>query len=50
MHGGLDLLKIVRIYRARGFNNRKVMVIGASDTAQEFRNMLEHKIEYGYQF
>lgn len=43
-------IKIVRIYRARGFNNRKVMVIGASDTAQEFRNMLEHKIEYGYQF
>ncbi len=43
-------IKIVRIYRARGFNNRKVMIIGAGDTAQEFRSMLEHKIEYGYQF
>lgn len=43
-------IKIVRIYRARGFNNRKVMIIGAGDTAQEFKNMLEHKIEYGYQF
>jgi Undecaprenyl-phosphate glucose phosphotransferase len=43
-------IKIVRIYRARGFNNRKVMIIGAGETAQEFKNMLEHKIEYGYQF
>jgi Undecaprenyl-phosphate glucose phosphotransferase len=43
-------IKIVRIYRARGFNNRKVMIIGAGDTAQEFKEMLEHKIEYGYQF
>lgn len=43
-------IKIVRIYRARGFNNRKVMIIGAGDTAKEFKNMLEHKIEYGYQF
>lgn len=43
-------IKIVRIYRSRGFNNRKVMIIGAGETAQEFRTMLEHKIEYGYQF
>jgi putative colanic acid biosysnthesis UDP-glucose lipid carrier transferase len=43
-------IKIVRIYRAKGFNNRKVMIIGAGDTAQEFKSMLEHKIEYGYQF
>ena len=43
-------IKIVRFYRARGFNNRKVMIIGAGETAQEFKNMLEHKIEYGYQF
>ena len=43
-------IKTVRIYRARGFNNRKVMIIGAGDTAQEFKKMLEHKIEYGYQF
>ena len=43
-------IKTVRIYRARGFNNRKVMIIGAGETAQEFKNMLEHKIEYGYQF
>lgn len=43
-------IKTVRIYRARGFNNRKVMIIGAGDTAQEFKRMLEHKIEYGYQF
>ena len=43
-------IKIVRIYRARGFNNRKVMIIGAGETAQEFKNMLEHKIEYGYHF
>ncbi len=43
-------IKIVRIYRARGFNNRKVMIIGAGETAQEFKTMLEHKIEYGYQF
>ncbi len=46
----LGFIKIVRMYRARGFNNRKVMVIGAGETAQEFKNMLEHKIEYGYQF
>jgi Undecaprenyl-phosphate glucose phosphotransferase len=26
------------------------MVIGAGETAQEFKKMLEHKIEYGYQF
>jgi len=26
------------------------MVIGAGETAQEFKNMLDHKIEYGYQF
>lgn len=44
------LIKIIRIYRARGFNNRKVMIIGAGEAAQDFKNMLEHKIEYGYQF
>ncbi len=43
-------IKIVRIYRARGFNNRKVLIIGAGDSAQEFKDMLDHKIEYGYQF
>ncbi|MCB0507967.1 MAG: undecaprenyl-phosphate glucose phosphotransferase [Chitinophagales bacterium] len=43
-------IKIVRLYRARGFNNRKVMIIGAGETAQEFKKMLEHKMEYGYQF
>jgi FlaA1/EpsC-like NDP-sugar epimerase len=43
-------IKVVRLYRARGFNNRKVMIIGAGETAQEFKAMLEHKIEYGYHF
>jgi putative colanic acid biosynthesis UDP-glucose lipid carrier transferase len=43
-------IKIVRIYRARGFNNRKVLIVGAGDSAQEFKEMLDHKIEYGYQF
>lgn len=46
----MGFIKTVRTYRARGFNNRKVMIIGAGETAQEFRKMLEHKIEYGYQF
>lgn len=43
-------IKIVRMYRARGFNTRKVMVIGAGASAQEFKHMLEMKIEYGYHF
>ncbi len=43
-------IKTVRAYRARGFNNRKTMIIGAGKSAQEFKQMLEHKIEYGYQF
>ena len=33
------LIKIIRIYRSKGFNNRKVMVIGAGETAQEFKNL-----------
>ncbi|HNL85476.1 MAG TPA: sugar transferase, partial [Chitinophagales bacterium] len=43
-------IKTVRSYRARGYNNRKTLIIGAGKSAQEFKQMLEHKIEYGYQF
>lgn len=42
--------KIVRFYRSKGYNNRKAIIIGAGQTGQEFRNMLENKVEYGLNF
>lgn len=42
--------KLVRFYRSRGYNNRKAIIIGAGSTGQEFRNMLENKVEYGLNF
>jgi Undecaprenyl-phosphate glucose phosphotransferase len=45
-----SLIKIVRYYRSKGYNNRKAIIIGAGPTAQEFRNMLYNKVEYGLNF
>ncbi|MCB9032360.1 MAG: undecaprenyl-phosphate glucose phosphotransferase [Chitinophagales bacterium] len=43
-------IKIARFYRARGHNNRNLMILGASESAQRFREMLEHRLEFGYAF
>ena len=43
-------IKVVRFYRARGFNNRKVIIVGAGSSGQEVRRMLMNKPEYGLQF
>ena len=43
-------IKILRFYRSRGFNPRKVIIVGAGATGQEFRKMLSNKLEYGYNF
>jgi Undecaprenyl-phosphate glucose phosphotransferase len=43
-------IKILRFYRSRGFNTRKVIIVGAGPTGQEFRKMLSNKLEYGYNF
>lgn len=42
--------KIVRFYRSKGYNNRKAIIIGAGNTGQEFKNMLDNKVEYGLNF
>ncbi|MBX7226797.1 MAG: undecaprenyl-phosphate glucose phosphotransferase [Chitinophagales bacterium] len=43
-------IKVLRLYRSRGFNIRKVVIVGAGPTGQEFRQMLDNKPEYGYTF
>ncbi|MBL0079087.1 MAG: undecaprenyl-phosphate glucose phosphotransferase [Bacteroidetes bacterium] len=43
-------IKILRFYRSKGFNTRKVIIVGAGATGQEFRKMLSNKLEYGYNF
>ncbi|MEZ5003102.1 MAG: undecaprenyl-phosphate glucose phosphotransferase [Chitinophagales bacterium] len=43
-------IKIVRFYRARGFNNRKVIVVGAGRSGQSVKRMLNNKMEYGFDF
>lgn len=43
-------IKVVRFYRARGFNNKKVIIVGAGENGQEVRRMLKNKLEYGLQF
>ncbi|QQR96833.1 MAG: undecaprenyl-phosphate glucose phosphotransferase [Sphingobacteriales bacterium] len=43
-------IKTVRFYRSKGFNNRTVLIVGAGHSAQEFKKMLEHRMEYGYKF
>lgn len=45
-----SLIKIVRFYRSKGYNNRKAIIIGAGTTGQEFKKMLDNKIEYGLHF
>jgi putative colanic acid biosysnthesis UDP-glucose lipid carrier transferase len=44
------LIKVVRFYRSKGYNNRKAIIVGAGPTGQEFRNMLLNKVEYGLNF
>lgn len=46
----LGFIKIVRFYRARGYNNRSVIVIGAGSAGQTVKNMLTNKLEYGFHF
>jgi len=46
----LGFIKIIRIYRARGVNNRKTLIVGAGPTGQEVLRMLSNKLEYGYDF
>jgi putative colanic acid biosysnthesis UDP-glucose lipid carrier transferase len=46
----LGFIKIVRMYRARGVNTRKTVIVGAGPTGQEVQRMLFNKIEYGYHF
>jgi len=43
-------IKVVRFYRSRGFNARTSIIVGAGRTGQEFKKMLEYKVEYGYRF
>lgn len=44
------LIKVIRYFRARGFNNRNVLIIGAGNNGQEIRNMLFNRLEYGFNF
>jgi Undecaprenyl-phosphate glucose phosphotransferase len=44
------LIKIVRFYRSKGVNNRKAIIIGAGPMGQDFRKMLQNKVEYGIHF
>jgi putative colanic acid biosysnthesis UDP-glucose lipid carrier transferase len=46
----LGFIKVVRMYRARGVNTRKTVIVGAGPTGQEVQRMLFNKIEYGYHF
>ncbi|MCP4124445.1 MAG: undecaprenyl-phosphate glucose phosphotransferase [Bacteroidetes bacterium] len=43
-------IKVVRFYRARGFNNREVIIVGAGDSGKEVKRMLQNKLEYGLTF
>ena len=43
-------IKMARFYRARGFNNRRIVIVGAGESAQDFKKMLESRVEYGYKF
>ena len=45
-----SFFNLVRFYRSRGYNNRRVIIIGAGNTGQAFRKMLENKLEYGLNF
>lgn len=44
------LIKTVRYYRSKGFNNRKAIIIGAGNAGQAFKAMLDNKVEYGLNF
>ncbi len=43
-------IKLIRFYRSRGVNNRKVIIVGAGDSGQELKRVLANKIEYGLKF
>ena len=43
-------IKMARFYRTRGFNNRRIVIVGAGESAQDFKKMLESRVEYGYKF
>lgn len=46
----LGFIKIVRFYRAKGYNNRNVIIIGAGRNGQSVQRMLANKMEYGFNF
>ncbi|MCO5230762.1 MAG: undecaprenyl-phosphate glucose phosphotransferase [Chitinophagales bacterium] len=42
-----SFFKLVRYFRSRGHNIKKAIIIGAGPTAQEFKRMLESRMEFG---
>ncbi|WP_242918234.1 undecaprenyl-phosphate glucose phosphotransferase [Pontibacter liquoris] len=44
------LVKILRYYRKRGYNNRRVIIVGVSETGMLLKNIFQQHPEYGYHF
>ncbi|MCO5232447.1 MAG: undecaprenyl-phosphate glucose phosphotransferase [Chitinophagales bacterium] len=42
-----SFFKLVRYFRAKGYNTKKAIIIGAGPAGQEFKRMLEGRMEFG---
>lgn len=46
----VSIIKALQYYRRKGYNNRKIIIVGNSSTGQELRTFFEIHPEYGYHF
>lgn len=46
----LAVTTLLRIYRSKGYNLRKIIIAGHNEIAQEIRNFIVDHPEYGYKF
>lgn len=46
----LFIVYLLKLYRIKGGNFRKVIIVGVGDTSKELQNFFDSQLEYGYRF
>ncbi|MBL0739310.1 undecaprenyl-phosphate glucose phosphotransferase [Flavobacterium sp. GN10] len=44
------LMKLLKIIRAKGYNFKKIIIVGANETGEKMRKILAKNLTYGYKF
>ncbi|MFB9076911.1 undecaprenyl-phosphate glucose phosphotransferase [Flavobacterium procerum] len=43
-------MKVLKIIRAKGYNFKKIIIVGANETGEKMRKILDKDLTYGYKF